>query len=75
LRYLGVTKPFQIVALLAMEAPAGRNYGFVHDEKAKVRRCARSTPAISPLARLLIGKRVGEAVELDGREIEVVTID
>src|ERR1700688_2926034 len=27
---------FQIVALLAMEAPAGRNYGFVHDEKAKV---------------------------------------
>ena len=26
----------QIVALLAMEAPAGRNYGFVHDEKAKV---------------------------------------
>jgi transcription elongation GreA/GreB family factor len=30
---------------------------------------------VSPLARLLIGKRVGEAVELDGREIEVVTID
>ncbi len=27
---------FQIIALLAMEAPAGRNYGFVHDEKAKV---------------------------------------
>ncbi len=27
---------FQIVALLAMEAPAGRNYSFVHDEKAKV---------------------------------------
>jgi len=27
---------FQIVALLAMEAPASRNYGFVHDEKAKV---------------------------------------
>jgi glucose-6-phosphate 1-dehydrogenase len=38
---------FQIVALLAMEAPAGRNYGFVHDEKARFsRRCARSTPAI-----------------------------
>jgi transcription elongation GreA/GreB family factor len=30
---------------------------------------------VSPLARRLIGKRVGEAVELDGREIEVVTID
>ena len=27
---------FQIVALLAMEPPAGRNYGAVHDEKAKV---------------------------------------
>jgi transcription elongation GreA/GreB family factor len=30
---------------------------------------------VSPLARLLIGQRVGEAVELDGREIEVVAID
>ena len=29
---------------------------------------------VSPLARLLIGKRVGEAVELDGHEIEVVAI-
>ncbi|MGD0642451.1 MAG: glucose-6-phosphate dehydrogenase [Roseiarcus sp.] len=27
---------FQIVALLAMEPPAGRSYGAVHDEKAKV---------------------------------------
>jgi glucose-6-phosphate 1-dehydrogenase len=27
---------FQILALLAIEPPAGRNYGFVHDEKAKV---------------------------------------
>ena len=27
---------FQIVALLAMEPPAGRDYGHVHDEKAKV---------------------------------------
>ena len=27
---------FQIVALLAMEPPAGQSYGFVHDEKAKV---------------------------------------
>jgi transcription elongation GreA/GreB family factor len=30
---------------------------------------------VSPLARLLTGKRVGEAVELDGREIEVVAIE
>jgi transcription elongation GreA/GreB family factor len=30
---------------------------------------------VSPLARLLIGKRVGEAVELDGREIEIVAIE
>jgi transcription elongation GreA/GreB family factor len=30
---------------------------------------------VSPPARLLIGKRVGEAVELDGREIEVVAIE
>jgi glucose-6-phosphate 1-dehydrogenase len=32
---------FQVVALLAMEPPAGRNYGFVHDEKAKVLRAMR----------------------------------
>jgi transcription elongation GreA/GreB family factor len=30
---------------------------------------------VSPLARLLIGKRVGEAVEMDGREIEIVSIE
>ncbi len=29
---------------------------------------------VSPLARRLIGKRVGEAVEMDGREIEIVAI-
>jgi transcription elongation GreA/GreB family factor len=29
---------------------------------------------VSPLARLLIGKRVGETVEMDGREIEIVAI-
>ena len=32
---------FQIVALLAMEPPAGQSYGFVHDEKAKVFRAMR----------------------------------
>jgi transcription elongation GreA/GreB family factor len=30
---------------------------------------------VSPLAHRLVGKRVGEAVELDGREIEVVAIE
>ena len=29
---------------------------------------------VSPLAHRLIGKRVGEAVEMDGREIEVVAV-
>jgi glucose-6-phosphate 1-dehydrogenase len=32
---------FQIVALLAMEPPAGRDFGAVHDEKAKVFRAMR----------------------------------
>jgi glucose-6-phosphate 1-dehydrogenase len=32
---------FQIVALLAMEPPAGQSYGFVQDEKAKVFRAMR----------------------------------
>ena len=30
---------------------------------------------VSPLARLLIGQRVGEVGELDGREIEVVALE
>jgi transcription elongation GreA/GreB family factor len=30
---------------------------------------------VSPLARRLIGKRVGEAVEMDGHEIEIVAIE
>jgi glucose-6-phosphate 1-dehydrogenase len=36
---------FQIVALLAMEPPAGRDYGAVHDEKAKVFRAMRPLSA------------------------------
>jgi glucose-6-phosphate 1-dehydrogenase len=32
---------FQVVALLAMEAPAGRDFGAVHNEKAKVLRAMR----------------------------------
>jgi transcription elongation GreA/GreB family factor len=30
---------------------------------------------VSPLARLLIGRRLGEATEMDGREIEIVEIE
>jgi hypothetical protein len=30
---------------------------------------------VSPLAHRLIGKQVGEAVEMDGREIEVVAVE
>jgi glucose-6-phosphate 1-dehydrogenase len=36
---------FQIVALLAMEPPANRNYGVVHDEKAKVFQAMRPLKA------------------------------
>jgi transcription elongation GreA/GreB family factor len=30
---------------------------------------------VSPLAHGLIGKRIGEAVEMDGREIEIVAVE
>jgi len=30
---------------------------------------------VSPLAERLIGKRIGEAVEMDGREIEIVAVE
>jgi transcription elongation GreA/GreB family factor len=30
---------------------------------------------VAPLAQRLIGKRVGETVEMEGREIEIVTIE
>ena len=36
---------------------------------------AGSIAYVSPLARLLIGKRVGEAVEMDVHEIEIVAIE
>jgi transcription elongation GreA/GreB family factor len=36
---------------------------------------AWSIAYVSPVARLLIGKRIGETVEMDGREIEVVAIE
>ena len=35
---------------------------------------AGSIAYVSPLARLLIGKQVAKAVELDGRDIEIVAI-
>jgi len=37
--------------------------------------CGGSIAYVSPLAHRLIGKRVGEAVEMDGREIEVVAVE
>jgi transcription elongation GreA/GreB family factor len=30
---------------------------------------------VAPLAQRLIGKRVGETAEMDGREIEVVAVE
>ena len=36
---------------------------------------AGSIAYVSPLACRLIGKRVGEAVEMDGREIEIVAVE
>jgi transcription elongation GreA/GreB family factor len=33
-----------------------------------------SISCVSPLARRLTGKRVGEIVDLDGREIEILAI-
>jgi glucose-6-phosphate 1-dehydrogenase len=36
---------FQVIALLAMEPPAGRNFGDVHDEKAKVFKAMRPLKA------------------------------
>jgi transcription elongation GreA/GreB family factor len=36
---------------------------------------AGSIAYVSPLAHQLIGKKVGEAVEMDGREIELVAVE
>ena len=49
-----------------------QTFRIVGDDEADPR--GGSIADVSPLARLLIGQRVGEAVELDGREIEVVAI-
>ncbi len=61
---------FQIVALLAMEPPAGRNYGLVHDEKAKVFQAMRP---IEP-ADVVRGQYVGYRDEQDvARDSDVET--
>jgi glucose-6-phosphate 1-dehydrogenase len=52
---------FQIVALLAMEAPSGRDFGAVHDEKAKVFQAMR--PLVP--ADLVRGQYTGYRREVD----------
>ncbi len=48
---------FQIVALLAMEPPAGRSYGFVRDEKAKVFQAMRPLMAEDMVRGQYVGYR------------------
>ena len=55
---------FQIVAILAMEAPAGRDFGAVHDEKAKVFEAIRPSTAED----LVRGQYVGYRDEKDVAE-------
>src|SRR3984957_14124053 len=55
------------------EADGSQTFRIVGEDEADPR--GGSIAYVSPLARLLIGQRVGEAVELDGREIEVVAIE
>ena len=57
-------------------APAdGRRQTFriVGEDEADPR--AGSIAYVFPLAHQLIGKKVGEAVEMDGREIELVALE
>ena len=49
-----------------------QTFQIVGEDEADPRR--GSIAYVSPLARRLIGKRVGDAVEMDGREIEVVAV-
>jgi glucose-6-phosphate 1-dehydrogenase len=61
---------FQILALLAMEPPAGQNYGLVHDEKAKVFQAMRP---LQP-ADVVRGQYVGYREEPDvARDSDVET--
>ena len=52
---------FQVIALLAMEPPAGRNFGDVHDEKAKVFKAMRPLKA----ADVVRGQYAGYCSEQD----------
>ena len=53
---------FQIVALLAMEAPAGRDFGAVHSEKAKVFKAMRPLKADDMVRGQYAGYRKGKDV-------------
>lgn len=48
---------FQIVALLAMEPPAGQDYGAVHDEKAKVLKAMRPLKSVDMVRGQYAGYR------------------
>ena len=50
-----------------------QTYCIVGEDEADPR--AGSIAYVSPLARQLIGKKVGEAAEMDGREIELLAIE
>jgi transcription elongation GreA/GreB family factor len=50
-----------------------QTFRIVGEDEADPRR--GSIAHVSPLAHRLIGKRVGEAVEMDGHEIEIISIE
>jgi glucose-6-phosphate 1-dehydrogenase len=56
---------FQVVALLAMEPPAGRDYGFVHIEKAKVLQGMRPLKPEDIVRGQYVGYRDGADVAKD----------
>jgi transcription elongation GreA/GreB family factor len=60
---------------VAIQRDDGRRQTFriVGEDEADPR--GGSIAYVSPLARRLMGKRVGEAVEMDGHEIEIVAIE
>ncbi|THD46990.1 MAG: glucose-6-phosphate dehydrogenase [Bradyrhizobium sp.] len=58
---------FQIVALLAMEPPAGRDYGAVQDEKAKVFRAMRALKPQNVVRGQYVGYRDEPGVAKDSQ--------
>jgi glucose-6-phosphate 1-dehydrogenase len=58
---------FQIVALLAMEPPAGRDYGAVQDEKAKIFRAMRPLKAEDVVRGQYVGYRDEAGVAKDSQ--------